>query len=824
MTPQIKYDGQLQISIGRHRRETNWKNKEILWSELVEKISTTHRTAETYTAYLASKKDRQDEIKDVGGFVGGYLTGGKRRASSVLNRCLLTLDIDFGKTDFWEDFTLVYGSAAALYSTHKHSEATPRYRLVMPLSREVFPDEYQAIGRKVAGALGIELFDPSTFQPERLMYWPSTAQDGEFITELQDGPWLDADAVLAEYRDWKDTSQWPVSEKVDKLVKRSMDKQGDPLEKTGVVGAFCRTYSIIEAIDKYLGEVYTPCAVPGRFTYKEGSTSAGLVIYEDKWAYSHHGTDPISGKLCNAFDLVRLHLFGLKDEDARDGTPGNKLPSFIAMLEHATKDKDVRKLLWQEKAENAGEDFKGVDVSEAENVEWTELLEIDKKGGIISNVHNLKTILENDYNLKGKIAYNEFSRKPNVLKPFPWDKTAFTKPREWEDTDFSILSNYLSLKPYELTFTKERLKNVLEQIRKDNSFHPVKNYLNSLEWDGLERIETLFIDYLGAEDNEYTRAVSRKTLVAAVARIFNPGCKFDYVLTLIGDEGIGKSTIYRKLGLEWFTDSFNFNMLNNGKQAYEQMQGYWLIEIPEMTGLSKAEENNVKAFITSMADNYRASHREETLNRARQNILLGTSNNLDFLRAGTGNRRFWPILTGVTVPVWNINRDFTTEEIGQVWAEAVQVYKQGETLYLPAELEQKAREIQRSHTEEHPWKQVIEDYLSILLPDNWKDKTEWERRSYVHNPDEFEQGIIERKKISIKEIWTEGLEGKFSQITPQNKRDITRIMDNLQGWKKSLTALKLHNGDTQKGWVKLAENSVTGGQKTGIEKLPHIYN
>jgi hypothetical protein len=216
--PNITHDGMLDIATGRNRKETSWKNREISWAELVRKLSTTHHTAETYTEYITAKKSRQDEIKDVGGFIGGFLTGGRRKSGAVLHRQLITLDLDFCTTEFWDDFTMLYGNAAVVYSTHKHSAATPRMRLVMPLDRPVRPDEYEAISRKVAGVLGIELFDPTTFQPERLMYWPSTSKDAPYVFHAQDGEWLSADAILASYRDWRDSSSWPVSAKIDKLL------------------------------------------------------------------------------------------------------------------------------------------------------------------------------------------------------------------------------------------------------------------------------------------------------------------------------------------------------------------------------------------------------------------------------------------------------------------------------------------------------------------------------------------------------------------------------------------------------------------------------
>ena len=156
MNIKIKHDGKLDLAIGKNRKETSWKNKEMEWSELVKKLSETHRTAETYSEYIASKKDRQDEIKDVGGFVGGYINNGRRKPENVSHRQLITLDIDFAHVNIWDDFSLLFGNAAVLYSTHKHSSDSPRLRLILPLDRPVLSVDYIASSRKIAGTLGID--------------------------------------------------------------------------------------------------------------------------------------------------------------------------------------------------------------------------------------------------------------------------------------------------------------------------------------------------------------------------------------------------------------------------------------------------------------------------------------------------------------------------------------------------------------------------------------------------------------------------------------------------------------------------------------------
>jgi hypothetical protein len=313
----LKYDPELIIATGKSRYETSWKNKKILWSALLARLQKSIETPETHAEYMQMPRDEQDRIKDTGGFVGGHLKGGHRRTGTVAARQILTLDLDFAPEDLAGEIidSFALDCAMAIYSTHKHTPKKPRLRLIIPLDREVSPDEYEAIARKVAEKVGIDYFDDSTYQASRLMYWPSHPSDIEPYFWHYDAPVLKADDILAEYPDWTDTSYWPESSRMTGIRKKQADKQGDPTSKKGIVGAFCRAYDIPAVIDKFLADVYLPTSQPDRYTYAGGSTAAGLVIYEGgKFAYSNHATDPCGGQLCNAFDLVRVHKFGELDE------------------------------------------------------------------------------------------------------------------------------------------------------------------------------------------------------------------------------------------------------------------------------------------------------------------------------------------------------------------------------------------------------------------------------------------------------------------------------------------------------------------------------
>ena len=359
---------------------------------------------------------------------------------------MATLDIDFAHIDFWDDFTLQFDFAAIMHGTHKHSDASPRYRLLIPLSRECSPDEYAAVTRQIAGQLGIDLFDNTTFETNRLMFWQSSPKDVEYYFEEQKGDWANVDELLGMYIDWKDTSLWPTADKRLREIGEATKKQEDPRSKKGIVGAFCRTYTISEAIAKYLSEEYVPTADDTRYTYTKGSTAAGLMLYDDTFAYSHHGTDPCGGKLSNAFDLVRVHLFGHLDEGS---TSGATAKSFTAMGELALKDKEVKKVMAQDAREQVQYDYaEDFDEGMPENVEgdhddvdWMAELEADNKGKYLSSSTNINIILANDSRLKGTFAFNDFDKKRYATRSLPWRKVDNLEPIK--DVDYSGIRNYI---------------------------------------------------------------------------------------------------------------------------------------------------------------------------------------------------------------------------------------------------------------------------------------------------------------------------------------------------------------------------------------------
>ncbi len=770
----------MQIAVANSRKEKVWKNIDISWNDFIKKVSNTHRTAESVEEYRKLPKPKQDDVKDVGGYLGGKLRSGKRKTGFVEYRSMLTLDMDYADSSLWDQIDMFYDFTCCIYSTHKHASEKPRLRLIIPLARNVTADEYTAVGRMVAYDIGIEQFDDTTYEPTRLMYWPSTSSDGEFVFKHQEGVLLDPNKVLSRYKDWHDSSQWPVSSRQRSIVKHNISKQADPLEKEGLIGAFCRAYGIETAIDKFLSDVYNPSLIEGRYDYIPADSTAGVLIYDDKFTFSHHATDPACSKLCNAFDLVRIHKFGELDSKTDEDTTPSKLPSYKAMQELCVTDENVKRQLAIERQEQAVTEFTGTaDFSNATDEDWQTKLEIGRKGEVLNSLKNLITILENDPHLKA-LVFNQLADGMEIKGEVPWKHPS----KFWRDADDAQLISYIDL-TYG-SFSGRNYNIAVTKVTDDRSYHPIREFLNKLpEWDGIERVDTILIDYLGAPDNEYTRAVTRKFLCSAIARVLAPGCKFDTMLVLNGPQGIGKSTLISKLGGEWFSDSLHLSDTKD-KTAAEKLQGYWILEIGELAGLRKAEVETLRSFLSRQNDIYRASFGRRATPHPRQCIFIGTTNAENgYLRDTTGNRRFWPVKTPCVGarPSWSI----TNEEVLQIWAEALVYHKAKEPLFLDKDLAKFAVNEQREAMESDDREGLVREYLEKLLPENWSSISLYERRNFLNGGDfgTTAVGTIKRERVCNMEIWCECFEKERANLKRQDANEIASIMAKIDDWKKS---------------------------------------
>lgn len=773
------------IAVGNSCETKFWSNEEVTFDELCQRLSNTKYTSETVEQYKHFNKEERNKAKDNGGFVGGKLKGTKRGVSEVLFRSMLTLDLDKAKVGFIDKFTAESKYLSCLYTTHSHTKEEPRCRVIVPLSRDVTPDEYNAIARLFASQFGIEQFDACSFRIAQLMFYPTTPKDGEFIFKKVEGEILNPDKFLADYPMWHDISTLPLTH--DELPKNNVQKgrkKKDPTELKGVIGAFCRAYTVQEAIETYLSDVYEPTDKSNRYSLKSADSKGGLIIYDDKYAFSHHATDIACGRELNAFQLVMLHLFGSDNNDA-----------VKKMKEVARDDEHVRTQLILDNGEFDEDEINDDNQSESPVVskakpikDWISKLSIGIDGAIENTSKNLEIILENDKNLQG-FAYNELSNRVEVIGRVPWDRPKDN--RFWREADESQLRLYIDKKYIE--FKERNFEVAFNSIVDNRRFHPVRDYLDSLpKWDGFKRVEEVFIKFLSADDNDYTRAITKKTFAACVARAYHPGTKFDSIPVLDGAQGIGKSTLIKYLaGEEFFSDNLSLTDMND-KTAAEKIQGNWLIEIGELSGMKKADIEKVKSFVSTTDDKYRASYGRVVESHPRQCVIFATVNGdgRGYLRDITGNRRFWIVKCNQTLQkrMWDENDKNYRD---QFWSEAKEIYESGEELYLEGNLLDIATDYQNEALEQDERVGIVEQYLNRLLPTNWHEMDLYKRRSFL-NGDDFicEKGTIQRTEVSNAEIWCECFGKSQSDLKSSDSYQLAAIMKQIGGWERTSSIKK----------------------------------
>lgn len=793
----IENDKQITLSIVKSRFDEKCTVSTMMLSEFYSRLATPVRSTETLAQYLSAPKSKRDNLKDVGGFIGGKMFNGIRKAGYVEFRDLITLDMDSipaGQTDTAVNKLLSLGISVCVYSTRKHRPDAPRLRAVLPLNRSVTADEYEPVARKVAQIIAPDMlcYDRTTFDVSRIMYWPSVSSDSQYVYKWGDGGFIDVDAILKMYCDWRNFSEWPKCPTED-ISHAPASKQEDPLAKKGIVGAFCRVYSIKEAIDKFIPGVYVP-AGENRYTYSRGSTTGGAIVYDNKYLYSHHATDPACDTLCNAFDLIRIHLYGQLDESAKEGTPTHKLPSFAKMKELAIADATVNMQMRTEKAAEVYEDFAEVGAvaqdpdssvkptTAADNIKavtaWMAMLKVDGNNTYVKSYENVLIALENDPQLKGRFYMNTFTKRPMAIAPLPWgnrkvENTAF----EWTDADDDGLLIYIE-KLIGIR-TKTLVTSALNECWAQHPFHPVKDYLSRLNWDGIPRLESVFQTYLGAEDNAYVRAVTKMIFVAAVTRIYFPGTKFDTAVVFVGPQGLGKTAFISTMAKcsEWYTD----NIQTLDRSAIENIQGTWLVELGELAALKKNEIEEIKSFMSRQADRARLSYGKYAVTLPRTCVFFGTTNTYSFLKDSTGDRRFYPVDVGVVPQQKSVMYDLPNE-VDQIWAEALYYYKLKTPIILSPEMLTYAKNIQEDHYERSEKQGLIEDFLSKPVPVDWDEYSLDRRLLFYADTATKHDNLVPRTRVCAMEIWCECLGGKKEFFKSSTAWEINAILRKIPGW------------------------------------------
>lgn len=712
----------VRYAVGKSTNLAKAWNRTSPWSKFCTDLSTPVKTGESRTKFDEMSKDEQDLLKAINGWIStAQCKDNKRNLKNVLPRNLLSLDLDYCEIETMEAIAAGTGPLAQFesftHSSRRHTARKPRLRQFYPLKREVDADEYHALVRIISWIIDgkrepIIQVDRVSARPAQMMFKPTISKDGDWFCHRQEGRPIDPDEIFTLWKkkkgDPKDLSTLPLYD-TETSLRRSAAKSENPLAKPGIIGAFCRAYRIEDAMEKFIPEAYIPGdshSENPRFTYTGSTSSNGAIVYDDGlFLYSNHGHDPCCEQNVNAFDMVRLHKFGDLDEgfDVKE-TPVTQHPSYKAMTGFAREDEGVRNELVQEQyaiknqfedesdEEEPEEDLIGDDSpplkktkKTKEKRDWRANLETDLKGRNASSIDNYNLILQTDYRLKGAIRYNEFTDQINLCQTIRADIPTISDKEcrdpingdRMADADDSVIRGICDAPKnkggYGILNHIGNLRDAVVISARKNPFHPVKDYLESLKWDGKNRIDDYLIRHTRAKDTRLAREVSRLTLLASVARVYEPGHKFDFITILEGPQGIRKSTFILELySPKWFGELSC--KLDSDKEIMEQTPGYWGLEIPELDSMKKADAPIVKKFMRKTKYESRMAYGHRSSHMYTQFVVWGSTNETRYLRDDTGLRTFWPIRCHFEKGE-HIDTDAVRAERDQLWAEALIEYR-----------------------------------------------------------------------------------------------------------------------------------------------------
>lgn len=736
-------DTSLAVATAPNRNSLHWRQGTVTWGEIIGWLDTPADTKEAGNYFLGTlHKTTAVHKKD-----GPPCVGLHRNNIAVVSRSAITLDADSPRADLPDVVEMLLGSAAVVHTTYSSSPDDLRYRVILPASRELLPDEYHVAVTALMERLGADQFDPSSVEPARYMFKPAAQEPGWFKSWVFDGPALDVDDLLEKYD--PDLSKLP-------QPKPHRNKR-DPYDIDGTVGAFNRAYEDWQTLIDEYELPYEPAQGTDRWQLVGAASVAGMGVMGPGLVFSHHVTDPAYGQACSAFDLVRLHRFGDMDAGKED-VPVNRRPSHAAMLDLASRDAKVVT------------DLVGGDFSEQLG-DWKLDLKLNSKTGeMLDRISNWKIVTANDPAFDG-LYFNELTLAIETSRDLPW-RTISNGGATFSGTDREALDHYLE-EAYGLLPTVRRRDAVVNTTAMRTRVNPVRDYLESLAWDGESRVETCLP---GVQPTAYTRMVARKCMAAAVARMFRPGIKWDHTLVLFGPEGLGKS-----YWVDLMSRGYSATLGRIGdKDTLLTMQRSWIMIADEGYSLRKADADVQKEFLTRREDVFRMPYDREAMAHPRHSVIWGTTNDEVFLRRQEGNRRFLIVRCEEKVDFTALTDDY----IDQVWAEAVHLYREGELLFLDDDESGVASLERENFIEEDALAGVVEEFLNTPVPSDWADMSPDARVAWRQS---FADGLVAAGDSQIMEtcsaqIWVEALNKRFGDHRRSDLLEINTALKRVPGW------------------------------------------
>ena len=751
MSTKTAADLTLDLSVAPSVSSRRWEAATLTWERLVDRAH------------------NPESVKDCGGYVAGRLKGTARRKGQVEYRSAVTLDAD-AASETLPALVAGLGLRALVHSTYSHTRAHPRYRVIFPIMGPgLSEEEYPRVARGLIEALGEAQFDPGSTQPERLMFWPATANPGEYeVVECQ-GETATAQGLLRDFGGLQAAPDHKAGPK------------RDPKELPGVAGAFNRVYDMARAVAEFHLPYDPVDGEPNRWHYTPAESEGGVIVYPDGYVFSNHASDPAYGRALSMFDLVALHVYG--GEDRAAGVPQSTAPADRPSIQRAMREFAARPEIV---TELVAADFADVDGDEAGArglPEWVLEFHLHPKTGKpLDDVHNWDLLMKHDPVLRA-LARNEMDLTTVTRRPFPWRAVEAGKDDALTNADRAQISAHLQ-RAYNMPRpAQEQLNGVIDMVAQDNAFHPVVEYLEGLEWDGVSRIET----YLPGAQDDYTRRVARLVAVQAVARALDPGVKVDNCLILTGRQGLGKSWFVETMARGW---TCTLGPIEGGglRDTVMAMTRSWVTVADEGFAMKKADAKALKQFVTLTHDVIRLPYAREHVKLPRRQVIWGTTNDAVFLRAQEGNRRFLIVEVAEKLDFGK----YSDEYVNQVWAEAVHIWKTSRDkyglkdnpeLFLSSEEEAAAESVRSMATEEDSMTGLIQAYLDTLVPANWVELSPEERISWLRDE---EQGIVSGTHpidvVCSLEIWEIALQRERGKHSRVDILQITNALKQLPGW------------------------------------------
>lgn len=750
----ISGDHLLDITTAPKRDSRHWLTGQTTWDEFAELMLHPANTKACGNYVLG--KFKKTTVRHPGTDLP--CTNYHRTKTAIESRSAITLDVDYPAADFREKVAAL-GYAHIIHTTFSSTVDEPRYRLIVPTSRNLTPDEYHTAAAAIMQMLGEDQFDKGSVQPERYMFRPSESRKGLFWYNVAQGPLADVEKLLEGFQ--SDLSTVP-------LPKPNRTKR-DPFAIEGTIGAFNRAYEDIAAVIEDYDLPYED-AGSERWQLVGASAAAGMGLVAPGLVYSHHSGDPAYGQTCSAFDLVRLHMFHTLDENSKPGTPINKLPSTLAMLDLASKDvRVITELVGADFAQDM-DDIVAADAVVKTNDWRLGMRRNSRTGKPTDDIVNWDLIADNDPSFAG-LYFNELSLAIETETDLPW-RTLAPGRETFTSGDRSSLALYIE-RTYDIRPARSYLDDLVNDKALNRRINPVLDYLKSLKWDGTSRIEECLP---GVTPTPYTRMAARKSIVAAVARMYEPGVKWDHMLVLYGPEGMGKS---RWIDLMSRGYSVNLGRISD-KDTLIAMQRAWIMTADEGHSLRKADFDAQKEFLTRTSDVFRMPYEREAQVHKRHMVIWGTTNDEVFLRRQEGNRRFLIVKCEQKADEATLEPAF----IDQVWAEAVHLYHKGEQLWLADEEGQMAAAERESFTEEDALTGIIQEYVDTLVPEDWDTTSPLDRQMWLLNSrDELEAGGTKHiDEVCSVQIWVEAMGRRYGDHKRSDLLDINNALKQMPGW------------------------------------------